>query len=120
MAHALTHQHKEVLGDARPWAGQRLRTSERGVPCRKQAGSGAGAGGAGGQGGDTGAGRSTLGRTPSECKGPGVRVSMTVGGGQCEREHGDRPGHPQVSEPVGRRARSLTGSHSVTRSHKQY
>ena len=80
VAHVLTHQHKEVLGDARPWAGQRLRTSERGVPCRKQAGSGAGAGGAGGQGGDTGAGRSTLGRRPSECKGPGVRVSMTVGG----------------------------------------
>ena len=23
------------------------------------------------------------------------------GGGQCEREHGDRTGHPQVSELVG-------------------
>ena len=50
------------------------------VPCRKQAGNGAGAGGAGGQGGDPGAGRSTLGRRPSQCKGPGVGVSMTGGG----------------------------------------
>lgn len=47
---------------------------------------------AGGQRGDIGAGKRILGRRPSKCKGPGVRMSM-MGGGPSWRGQGGQAAH---------------------------
>lgn len=70
-----------------------------------------GGGRAGGQGGDTGAGKNTPGVRPSECKGPGVKVSM-IGEDQRGGGQGGQARPPQLSEEVGGGGLSLIGPHS--------
>lgn len=107
----LTHQHKEVLGALQALAGQ----------CHaKQAGNGGRGrgrgGGAGGQGGEPGAGRSSLGRRPGQCKGPGVPgVGMTWGASVKGNAGPGQASHASGATRCGERGRPHGISLGVTK-----